>query len=292
MRATVAIILNIAVLVELRGPPPTTTTETTESDDTVTTLVKSYIDAGTCDDVSTGDTCGDDADSYYNEFEYNGYRVVVANGIPDHDAENDAYVTNPNTRCERWTYMVVPLYPGQADSVTATRMGVTALAVTGGTFFNHLSSLDGDVAMYNEGTTLDSCAGHSNAVNQYHYHANIVCDDDFADADTCKHIGYMRDGVPIYGYCNDASGVQFSSCYALKDGYTESDIVMAAGTFQSAADEDYYEYVSSDDCNLDEANGAIHPTTGNYSYFMTETYPWVPMYYFGEDGASDLCSAA
>ena len=30
---------------------------------------------------------------------------------------------------------------------------------------------------------------------------------------------------------------------------------MAAGTFQSASNDDYYEYVDSDDCNLDEANG-------------------------------------
>ena len=37
--------------------------------------------------------------------------------------------------------------------------------------------------------------------------------------------------------------------------------------------------------------GAIHPTTGEYSYFMTETYPWVPMYYYGDGGVADLCSA-
>ena len=38
--------------------------------------------------------------------------------------------------------------------------------------------------------------------------------------------------------------------------------------------------------------GAIHPTTGEYSYFMTTTYPWVPMYYYGDGETSDLCSAA
>ena len=49
-----------------------------------------------------------------------------------------------------------------------------------------------DVAMYNEGTSLDSCTGHSSADGQYHYHANILCDQEAADPDTCKHIGYMR----------------------------------------------------------------------------------------------------
>jgi hypothetical protein len=33
-------------------------------------------------------------------------------------------------------------------------MGVTALAVTGGTFFNYLSNTDGSVALYNEGESL------------------------------------------------------------------------------------------------------------------------------------------
>ena len=52
--------------------------------------------------VSTGSTCGDNATSYYYEFEYEDQRVVIVNGIPDHDAENDQLVDNTNTRCERW----------------------------------------------------------------------------------------------------------------------------------------------------------------------------------------------
>ena len=55
-----------------------------------------------------------------------------------------------------------------------------------------ISNNDSDVAMYNEGTSLDSCTGHSSADGQYHYHANILCDQEAADPDTCKHIGYMR----------------------------------------------------------------------------------------------------
>ena len=87
-----------------KPPPPTTatTTSSSTSTDDVDDVVKGYIDAGTCDSVTTNyNTCGDNATSYYSEFEYNGYRVVIANGIPDHDAENDAFDPNPNTRCER-----------------------------------------------------------------------------------------------------------------------------------------------------------------------------------------------
>ena len=112
--------------------------------------------------------------------------------------------------------MSLPLTPDESSSPSSTQLGVIALAVTGGTFFNHLSSADGDVALYNEGQSLDSCTGHSSAVGQYHYHANILCDDDASDAETCKQIGWMRDGVPVYGYCNDADGNQFTSCYSVK----------------------------------------------------------------------------
>ena len=29
-----------------------------------------------------------------------------------------------------------------------------------------------------------------------------------------------------------------------------------------------------------------------YSYFMTTTYPWTPIYYFGDEGINPYCSAA
>ena len=81
--------------------------------------------------VSTGSTCGDNATSYYYEFEYEDQRVVIVNGIPDHDAENDQLVDNTNTRCERWQFMTVPIDPSKGTDATETSMGVVALAVTG-----------------------------------------------------------------------------------------------------------------------------------------------------------------
>ena len=47
-------------------------------------------------------------------------------------------------------------------------MGVIGLSVTGGTFYNHLSNPDGSVAMLHEGSSLDSCLGHSSSDGQYH----------------------------------------------------------------------------------------------------------------------------
>ena len=87
-----------------KGRPSTSvesdTTTTDTSEDAYISLVKAYIDAGTCGEVSKGSLCGDEATSYYKEFEYLGERVIITNSIPDHEAETDAVEANPNTRQE------------------------------------------------------------------------------------------------------------------------------------------------------------------------------------------------
>ena len=105
-------------------------------------------------------------------------------------------------------------------------MGTIGIAATGGVFFNDLSNPDGSLALANEGTSLDSCLGHSapastssgrkrqgTMAGQYHYHANLNCTNAGAatganDPDICKLIGYYKDGVPIYGFCKDSDGNQ------------------------------------------------------------------------------------
>ena len=55
------------------------------AEDAVVTRVKGYIDAGTCGSVSftaySAAECGDNAASYYKEFEYGGKRVQVTNNV-------------------------------------------------------------------------------------------------------------------------------------------------------------------------------------------------------------------
>ena len=277
-----------------------TTTTVAETEDAIATLVKSYIDAGTCDSVSSTSSCGDEAESYYTEFEYNGYRVIVSSQVPDHEAESDQLVVNPNTRCERWQYTVLPINPTKATTGIATGLGTVGLAVTGGAFFNSYDA-NLNVALALEGPTLDSCFGHSAVEGAYHYHANINCTDAGAatganDPDQCVLIGYLRDGVPVYGLCKDESSTLFTSCYNLVDDATTTDVVTVGGTYTIGSSTTDYRYSDADyavgNCNLDNGNGAIHPTTGEYSYFMTTGYPWVPTVYYGNSGTSSLCSAA
>jgi hypothetical protein len=67
------------------------------------------------------------------------------------------------------SHPLYPLYPCslslQSTTAASTNLGVTGLAVTGGAFYNHLSNPDGSLALANEGTTLDSCLGHSDQVS-------------------------------------------------------------------------------------------------------------------------------
>jgi len=266
-------------------------------DDEYMLAAKTLIDAGTCNRVTSSSVCGGDPEtSYFKDFRYNGNRVVIANGIPDHEAEHDQLVTGPNTRCERWQFMVLPINPGKG-SISSTGLGSIGLATTAGQFFNHLSNPDGSLALANEGRTLDSCFGHSAGAGQYHYHANINCTNAGSasganDPDQCIHIGYYLDGVPVYGFCKDSNGNQMSACYSLVDGSATSDVTVSDGnTYTVGGNEVDYQFDPTlDGCNLDEANGAIHPTTGEYSYFTTTGYPWIPIYYYGDGGVSSLCS--
>merc|ERR1719150_1102609 len=127
------------------------TATTSVADDEIVTRVKGYIDAGTCNSISSSSSCGDSATSYYKEITYNGKRVVISNQVPDHDHENDQLTTNPNEACERYQFIELPLNPAKGSSATRTGLGTIGLAVTGGAFFNDWSSPTGDLALYNEG---------------------------------------------------------------------------------------------------------------------------------------------
>ena len=278
--------------------------------------------------------------------------------IPDHPAEHDALAPNPNKRCPGWQFMELPIDPSkvrerggserlvticlsQGTAVTDTRLGTVGLAVTGGAFFNDLSNPDGSLALTNEGTSLDSCLGHSAPTGgaggggppgggppgggppgggppgggppggrskrqtetdtphsgTYHYHGNINCTNAGAatgatDPSKCVLLGYYNDGVPVYGLCRDSAGAVFTSCYEVSSSATLTDVVTVSGTYSVAASNSDYTFSAGSDCNLDEASGAVHPSTGQYSYFMTTGYPWTPIKWAGDQGTASLCSAA
>jgi len=130
---------------------------------------------------------------------------------------------------------------------------------------------------------------------KYHYHGNLNCSDAGAatganDPTKCLLIGYFKDGVPVYGFCEDSTGMMMTSCYKTSAALTT--VVTVSGTYESAGSNSDYTYTPDASCNLDEASGAVHPTTGKYSYFMTTGYPWTPVKFYGDQGSdAGFCSA-
>ena len=135
--------------------------------------------------------------------------------------------------------------------------------MTGGAFFNHVSSPYGDLALAREGPSLDSCFGHSSWDGCYHYHANINCThagaaEGATDPDTCLLIGYMVDGFPVYGFCRNSTGMQMTSCYTLKQ-VSKFSVETAGGTYSGIGqvEDDYY---------YDEVGGTMNRDCLNF-YF-------------------------
>jgi len=299
----------------------------------VLALVKSYIDSDTCNQVTYAtyntSVCRDNAKSFYKEFLYKGKRVIVSNNIPDHPAEHDALLLSQVGssilyRCPGWQFVQLPVDPEKAATgITDAGKGAIGYAVTGGVFFSQLAGKGTELALTNEGGSLDSCMGHSAPTGKpggmgpppsrqgeaesassgeltagaYHYHANLNCSNAGAasgagDPAQCKLIGYYRDGVPVYGFCRDNTGRMMTSCYKIDPTAALVSVTSVTGVYVGALNSEAYSYQPDEGCNLDEASGAIHPTSGKYSYFMTSSYPWVPPKFAGSMGTANACGAA
>merc|ERR1712004_703758 len=194
-------------------------------------------------DVETSSNCGDDA------------TYVIVSGAPAHDAEYDQAHVNPNTRCERWQYVKLPLTWSDSGKVTQ-QMGATGYVTSGTTTFDARSSPDGNLAAYYEWDSLDPYYGHSDGSKQYHYHAVPNGWSSANDPNACEHIGYMHDGGKLYGFCGDVD-----SCYVQNsDG--------------DATNESDYTYTNDANCQLDECN--MYNLNGEMVYVMTPSWPYVP----------------
>jgi len=295
--AAVIFALLAALAVDARGRPPqaesttaeaTTTTATTTTTTDVSDLsdyalevleaAQAAMSAGTCGTSAIADLCtgscatdSDPPESVYIEYEADGYRYIISNSIPDHGTTeyDEGHAANPNDACENLVYLNVsanPTLTGYVDN----GMGVIGIAVTSGFFYNPLSNPTGvdDVAVLMEGESFDTCNGHADQSCHYHYHDDVSCVSDSSD---CPLVGYLLDGVAVYGYCT-IDDVQLLSCYKQTSGDGDSS--------------DDYEWAESDDCHLDENNGYSFED-GSYGYVLTDSYPYTPPGYMAE--ASTLC---
>ncbi|XP_068238726.1 collagen alpha-1(III) chain-like isoform X2 [Palaemon carinicauda] len=217
-----------------------------------------------------GNSCGKNLDPVFQIEEDGEWRILITNGLPNHTYGVGAEQDNPNEACVHNSYMKVPKNP-TVGSFQSSGMGPVGIALSGAFFYNHLSTPNGDVAKEVEGASFDSCSGHADPQCRYHYHMVPKCLD---PDNTCKLVGYMMDGIPVYSYCT-IDGVRLRSCYKQVSG---------DGTNQS-----HYEYSPDDQCHLDEANGYDFGGSKGYGYVFSENYPFIMRGFMGSQVYS-ICS--
>jgi hypothetical protein len=226
------------------------------------------------------------------------YRVITANGIPNHKTGKFPNRGNPNRISAQKHVFKIPAHPQMTGKITPMRgsFGVAINGVTfdpgAGEFFQgapgwQYEPLSGAVQL-----GIDFSHAHVQPTGKYHYHGlptGLLDSVKLAANEHSPIIGWAADGFPmyaVYGYADphDATShvMKLSSSYRLRQGNRpggDQPDGQYDGTF--VAD---YEFVKGSG-DLDECNGRFTVTPdypeGTYAYFLTEAWPVVPRNYRG-----------
>lgn len=205
-------------------------------------------------------------------------RCFAANGLPDHATGEFPNRGNPNAIAAQTVNVCVPLTPLTADQITPIR-GTMGIAINGVQFRpntagfhdpngrrGHSRNGDPNWSVDIHGAPgklgLDFNNAHVGRGGLYHYHgiANSL-----TATSGSTLVGYAGDGFPIR-YVGEAA----TSGWDLKPG-TRPDNPGPGGAYDGMYNEDYV-YVGGDG-RLDQCNGGLFE--GDYSYFVTDSYPFV-----------------
>ena len=204
--------------------------------------------------------CGNNLTSYYSEKLSTTYRTIKTNSVPNHKYHTGRLGDNGFEVCEHYLGIQMPQHPKKSDTFTETCLGPLGILKSGALLYNHLENLQESFISHKP--TLDKCNGHADSNCFYHVH-NISMELECTHNRPCEHIGYIRDGFPLY-----------SPCQGLKSCYVEQI------------------YSPTADCELDEANGfnfsGTNITDSNgqpiegYAYVVSTDFPHLPYKYAGE----------
>ncbi|MEM9025945.1 MAG: YHYH protein [Verrucomicrobiota bacterium] len=231
------------------------------------------------------------------------YRVIQANGIPDHLTGRFPSRGNPHRIQSQSFDFKVTASPKKRDSPVPLERSAFGIAVNGVPFdpgaaewyLGQRSSpwryeaLSGAIHL-----GVDANHAHVQRGGIYHYHVIPTLLVESMDISDTKHspiIGWAADGFPIYalsGYAdgsNPDSGIKkLKSSYRLKSVKRPDGPEDPGGTYDGTFVADY-EYIPGHG-DLDECNGmdTITPDfpKGTYAYFLTEDWPVIPRYFRGK----------
>lgn len=227
-----------------------------------------------------------------------GFRVIRANGIPDHETGQFPGRGNPNRIAAQSHRFRVTTAPQRAAQPTAIGMNWFGIAVNGVVFDpaaaewwqnDRTNGWQYDALGGGPNLGIDAQHAHVQPTGMYHYHGVPTALLTRLTGETPKMalVGWAADGFPIYGpwiptQANDAASKlkRAASSYRLKAGPRPDG---PGGTPDGKFVRDW-EYVAGAG-DLDECNGRTGVTPefpqGTYYYVLTDEFPFVPRLWRG-----------
>ena len=229
------------------------------------------------------------------------FRVVRANGIPDHASGRFPNRNNPNSIYPQEYTFRVPVKPAVANHLTDLGMHPFGVAVNGVVFDPKAAEwwrgdqrwqYDPLAGVINLG--VDTNNAHVQPTGAYHYHSvpTALLNRLTGGKPKVVQLGWAADGFPIYSHwgfanANDSKSPvkKLKSGYRLRKGERQSG---PGGRYDGTFLADYEWVKGAGD--LDECNGRTGVTPefpkGTYYYVITEEFPNIPMKYRGEPDRS------
>ncbi len=260
-----------------------------------------------CTRTATALACELDASHDFDAVIEGDKRVIVANGLPDHDVGAFPNDGNPNAISEQSYAFEVPVSPSGAGSSNVKYFGVLTSGVVldpgtaeawndsmewryealrYGTATPYFGANGGtDATFHPNGLGLDCNLAHVQPNGAYHYHG--IPTSLLPATPEVTFVGWAADGYPIvvlYDHEDPADASSpvraMRSSYALKVGERPSGDEGPGGTYDGTFGADW-EYVAGGG-DLDECNGreGVVPIDGEqvstYHYVLTSTFPFIP----------------
>ena len=257
------------------------------------------LDATGCRESAEADL---GVNSLYNVSVSGDSRVIVSNGIPDHNVGMFPNGGNPNTISVQDKTFTITTNPTKNATTTSLTTGngqprywfgildnSVVLAPIAAEFFTNTSNgednTDWNESALSSNINLGTDCNNSHVFpnGRYHHHASpsAYIAARGINGTAATQVGWAADGFPIYYKYGNKGGavVELASSYRLKTTDRGGDGVSAPSGCPDGTYTQDYEYVAGLG-DLDECNGYDDPMLG-YIYIITDSYPSVPRCFSG-----------